>query len=50
MIMKKTYTTPKSIIISVVTEELLAGSLNVDNQARNGVSGDAKGMNDEWED
>ena len=47
--MKKTYTTPKNIIIDVATEALLAQSVDVNNQPRNGVSGDAKGMIDEWE-
>ena len=48
--MKKTYITPTSKAVKLEGNELLAGSLGVNNGPKDGVSGDAKGMNDEWED
>lgn len=51
--MKKEYRTPKSVIISAVTEDLLAGSqtLGVSNVTHQNVQGDAKGMTDnDWDD
>lgn len=40
--MKKKYIIPKTIIRDVNLSTLLAGSLDVDNESHNGVSGDSK--------
>ena len=49
--MKKTYITPKSKATKLEGNELLAGSLGVNNAPKNNVVGDAKGTNhDDWED
>lgn len=40
--MKKKYITPKSLIVTVAAENILAGSLDVDNTPQNNKTGDAK--------
>lgn len=41
--MKKPYITPRVAFFAVNLETLIAASLRVDNEAQNGISGDAKG-------
>lgn len=49
--MKKTYTTPRLKVVMLEGNNLMAGSLGVDNGPKDGVSGDAKGMShNDWED